>query len=250
MTRCWSYRAAPMTILLCYKSPQYLTAAALLDRLIWREKLYVCRNGFGGLRGLWSGCVGLWRLQWDHRRPCPTSAAGDITDLVKSSFGGLRDLWSGCLWMHLFMAVLMTPLATSSDISGRSYAVCFLTATALLARTCVITLDCTHWPLHLGGRGVIRSGRHLTEAAISSCNDVIRIVFSLLRSPSLVCWIGPTAVRKKVARVPQGRGLKKIICGICESVWDPSHFPRGRILGRNWDKVLRVFLFAIHSHIY
>jgi len=85
---------------------------------------------------------------------------------------------------------------------------CFLTAAALLARTCVITLDCTHWPLHLGGRGVIRSGRHLTAAALSSRSDVIRIVFSLLMSPSLVCWIGPTAVRKKVARVPLGRGLK------------------------------------------
>ncbi len=85
---------------------------------------------------------------------------------------------------------------------------CFLTAAALLACTCIIILDCTHWPLHLGGRGVIRSGRHLTAAALSSCSDVIRIVFSLLMSPSLVCWIGPTAVRKKVARVPLGRGLK------------------------------------------
>ncbi len=25
---------------------------------------------------------------------------------------------------------------------------------------------------------------------------------------------------------------------------------RGRILGRYWDKVLRVFLLAIHSHLY
>ncbi len=155
MTRCRSYRAAPVTILLCYKSPQYLTAAALSDRSIWREKLYVCRNGVGGFRGLWSGCVGLyrcvflWRFQWDHRRPCPTSAAGDIADLVKSSFGGLRDLWSGCLgclWMHLFMAVLKTPSATSSDIGGRSYRR-FLTAAALFARTCVITSDGqTPWP--------------------------------------------------------------------------------------------------------
>jgi hypothetical protein len=93
---------------------------------------------------------------------------------------------------------------------------CFLTAAALLARTCVITLDCTHWPLHLGGRGVIRSGRHLTAAAFSSRSDVIRIVFSLLMSPSLVCWIGPTAVRKKVARVPLGRGLK----GQCLEIFD------------------------------
>jgi hypothetical protein len=33
----------------------------------------------------------------------------------------------GCLWMHLFMAILMTPSVTSSDISRR-----FLTAAALL----------------------------------------------------------------------------------------------------------------------
>ncbi len=81
-----------------------------------------------------------------------------------------------------------------------------------IRRTCYRLLGVphsTHWPLHLGGRGVIRSGRHLMAAAISSRNDVIRIVFSLLMSPSLVCWIGPTAVRKKVARVPLGRGLKR-----------------------------------------
>jgi hypothetical protein len=150
-----------------------------------------------------------WRFQWDHRRPCPTSAAGDIADLVKSSFGGLNGLWSGCLgclWMHLFKAVLMTPSATSSDIGGRRCCR-FLTAAALLACTCVITWDCTHWPLHLWERGVIRSCQHITVAALSSRSDIIRIVFSLLMSPSLVCWIGTTAVRKKVARVPQGIGL-------------------------------------------
>jgi hypothetical protein len=65
-------------------------------------------------------------------------AAGDIADFVKSSFGGLSDLW-----MHLFMAVLMTPSVTLSDIGGRSYRR-FLLAVALLARTWVITLDCTH----------------------------------------------------------------------------------------------------------
>ncbi len=104
------------------------------------------------------------------------------------------------------MAILKTPSATSFDIGGRIYRH-FLTAAALLASTCVITLDCTHWPWHLGGRGVISSCRHLKAAALSSRSDVIRIVFSLLMSPCLVCWISPTAVRKKVARVPQGRGL-------------------------------------------
>ncbi len=39
------------------------------------------------------------------------------------SFGGLRGLWSGCLgclWMQLFMAVPMTPSAVS-DFGGRRY---------------------------------------------------------------------------------------------------------------------------------
>ncbi len=72
-------------------------------------------------QGVWGvyGCVFSRRFQWDHRRPCPTSAAGVIADLVKSCFGGLRGLWSGCvwyLWMHLFMAVPMTPSAAMSDI--------------------------------------------------------------------------------------------------------------------------------------
>ncbi len=103
----------------------------------------------------------------------------------------------------------------SSHIGGRSYR-CFVTAAALFARTCVITLDCTHWPLHLGGRGLIRSCRHLTAAALLSRSDVIRIVFSLLMSPSLVCWIGLTAVRKKAARVPLRRGLN---CESSEAKW-------------------------------
>ncbi len=141
----------------------------------------------------------------------PSAAVSDISGRSYRwfCFGGLRGLWSGCLgclWMHLFMAILMTPSATSSDIGSRIYRR-FLTAAALLAGTCVITLDCTHWPWHLGGRGVISSCRHLTAAALSSCSGVIRIVFSLLMSASLVCWISPTADRKKVARVPQGRGL-------------------------------------------
>ncbi len=145
-------------------------------------------------QGVWGlyRCVLSWRFQWDHRRPCPTSAARDIADLVKSSFGCLRGLWSGslrCLWMHLFKLVPMIPSA------------------AISARTSVITWDCSHWPLHVGGRGVIETCRLLTAAALSSRSYVIRIVFSLPMSSSLVCWIGPTAVRKKVAMVPLGRGL-------------------------------------------
>ncbi len=95
------------------------------------------------------GCVYSRQFQWNHRRPCPTSAAGSIADLVKSCFGGLRALWSGCvgcLWMHLFIAVPMTPLAAMSDVGGRRNRR-FLTAAALSACTYVITWDCTVYTL-------------------------------------------------------------------------------------------------------
>ncbi len=108
-------------------------------------------------QGVWGiyRCVFSWRFQWDHRRPCPTSAAGAIADFVKLGFCGLRDLWSGslrCLWMHLFKPVLMIPSAAMSDIGGRIYHRLF-TAVAISARTYVITWDCSHWPLHVGGKG-------------------------------------------------------------------------------------------------
>ncbi len=123
-------------------------------------------------QGAWGvyGSVFSRQFQWDHRRPSPTSAAGVIADLVKSCFGGLRGLWSGCvgyLWMHLFMAVPTTPSAAMSDIGGR-WCHRFLTAAALSARTYVITWACTHWPLYLGRRGVIRSCHLLTAATLSS----------------------------------------------------------------------------------
>jgi hypothetical protein len=172
-------------------------------------------------QGVWGlyGCILPWRFQWDHRRPCPTLAAGEIANLVKSSFGGLWGLWSGSLrflCMHLFKPVPMILSAAISDIGGRIYHRLFMAA-ALSARTYVITWACTHWPLYLGGRGVIRSCSLLTAAALSSRSDVIRIVFSLPMSPSLVCWIGPTAVRKKVAMVPLGRGL--ILPMIVKKIW-------------------------------
>ncbi len=40
------------------------------------------------------------------------------------SFGGLRGLWLrcvGCLWMQIFIAVPMTPLAVVADFGGRRY---------------------------------------------------------------------------------------------------------------------------------
>ncbi len=99
-------------------------------------------------QGVWCvyGCFFSRQFQWDHRRPCPTSAAGVIADLVKSCFGGLRGLWwgcVGCLWMHLFMAV---------PVTHRRHVCC--RRPALSARTYVITWDSTHWPLHIcGGKG-------------------------------------------------------------------------------------------------
>ncbi len=106
-----------------------------------------------------------------HRRPCPTSAA-------MSDIGG----W---IYHRLLMA-------------------------APSARTNIITWDCSHWPLHVKGRGLIESCRLLLASPLSSRSGVIRNVFSLPMPSSLVCWIGPTAVRKKVARVPQGRVLKVV----------------------------------------
>ncbi len=126
-----------------------------------------------GVWGLYE-CVFSRRFQWDHRRPCPTSAAGYIADLVKSTFGGLRDLWSRslrCLWMHLFKPVPMIPSAAMSDIGGR---IChrLFTAAAISARTYVITWDCSHWPLQVWGRGWIKlavfSRRRHSLAAVTS----------------------------------------------------------------------------------
>ncbi len=40
------------------------------------------------------------------------------------SFGGLKGLWSrcvGCLWMQLFMVVPMTPMAAVADFGGQRY---------------------------------------------------------------------------------------------------------------------------------
>ncbi len=139
------------------------------------------------------------------------SGASDqgVWGLYRCNFGDLGGLWSGslrCLCMHLFKPVPMLLSAAMSDIGGRIYHRLFMAA-SLSAHTYVITWDCSHWPLHVGGRELIKTCLLLTAAALSSRSDVIRIVFSLAMSSSLVYWIGPTAVRKKVACLPQGRGL-------------------------------------------
>ncbi len=68
-------------------------------------------------KGVWDvyRCVLSWRFQEDHRRPCPTSAAGYIVNLVKSSFGGLRGLWSGvygCIFSSRFQWYHRRPCPT------------------------------------------------------------------------------------------------------------------------------------------
>ncbi len=58
-----------------------------------------------------------------HQRP-RRSPILNIAVLFWSSFGGLRGLLSRCaecLWMQLFKAVPMTPLAAVSDFGGRRY---------------------------------------------------------------------------------------------------------------------------------
>ncbi len=49
-----------------------------------------------------------------------------------------------------------------------------------------------------GERGMIKSCHFFLAVALSSHGYMIRVVFSLPMSPSLVCWISPTAMRKKV----------------------------------------------------
>ncbi len=68
------------------------------------------------MRGAY-GCNYSWRFQWHHRRPCPTSAAGDITDL--SRFAERTDLcrqYSLSLIKNL-LAVTLTKANNLSTVS-------------------------------------------------------------------------------------------------------------------------------------
>ncbi len=77
--------------------------------------------------------------------------------------------------MHLFKPVLMIPSAAMSDIGGHI-------GPHLRHHMRLFTLTPTG-----GGKGVMETCRLLTAAALSSRSYVIKIVFSLLMSPSLVC---------------------------------------------------------------
>jgi hypothetical protein len=101
----------------------------------------------------------------------------------------------------------MTPSAAMSDLGGRIYHR-LLTAAALSAThksSYTLTSTCGG----VGGRGLIKRCHILTVAALSSCSYVIRIVISLPISPSVAGRISLTAVRKKMATVPQGEGFVK-----------------------------------------
>jgi hypothetical protein len=88
-----------------YKLPQISHCQGLheTDReppLRGRVCQYRCLRSQGASdQSVWGvyGRIFSWRFQVDHGRPCTTSAAGVIADLVKSSFGSLRGLWSGCV---------------------------------------------------------------------------------------------------------------------------------------------------------
>ncbi len=79
---------------------------------------------FGGLRGLWSRCMGWgvfgcnfsWRFQWQHRRPWPTSAAGDIADLSPSTFSYPWQLPSSMVSLSLSPAINLSPVSLSPAI--------------------------------------------------------------------------------------------------------------------------------------
>ncbi len=93
------------------------------------------------------GCIFSWPFQWDYRRPCPTSAARDITNLVlKSSVGGLRGLWSGsvgCLsifswWLQGHHRQPFPTLAAPSSLGGGPIGphVCYHMRLYTLTSTC------------------------------------------------------------------------------------------------------------------
>ncbi len=132
---------------------------------------------------------------------------------------------------------------------------CLFTAAALSAGTYVITWDCSHWPLHMGGRGVIKTCRLLTAAAQSSRSDVVRIVFSMPMSSSLSVIIGPTAVRKKVARALQGvnirGGHQHLQIGRMldiDLISEPPHVPSPPMYASKvWESVWPEGQEAIHS---
>ncbi len=186
--------AAAVRICLCFKSLQSLTAAALLGRSIW------CWGPQGPLIRVCEVSMDVSfsrRFQWDHRWCVRLRRLELSLILLKVVFAASgasdQDVWG--VYECIFHG------GSTSDVGGQRY--------RRFSRQCpyqpaLYTLTSIFW-----GRGAISSCRLLTAAALSSLSDVIRIVFYLPMSPSLVCWISLTAIRKKVAMVPQERGLRR-----------------------------------------
>ncbi len=90
---------------------------------------------FGGLRGLWSRCVGCFWMQLFMvvpmtpsaavadfggrgrlRRPWPTSAAGDVADLSPSTFSYPWQLPTSMASLFLWPAINLLPVTTTPEI--------------------------------------------------------------------------------------------------------------------------------------
>ena len=65
------------------------------------------------------GCNFSWRFQWHHRRPWPTSAAGDIADLYPSALAAphLHGVLVSLTPAINFLPVSLTPLNSLSPVS-------------------------------------------------------------------------------------------------------------------------------------
>jgi hypothetical protein len=64
------------------------------------------------------GCNFSWRFQWHHRRPWPTSAAGDIADLSSSTFSYPWQLPTSMASLFLSLAINLSPVSLSPAIIG------------------------------------------------------------------------------------------------------------------------------------
>ncbi len=62
------------------------------------------------------GCNFSWRFQWHHRRPWPTSAAGDIADLSPSTFSYPWQLPTSMASLFLWPTKNLSPVSLSPAI--------------------------------------------------------------------------------------------------------------------------------------
>ncbi len=62
------------------------------------------------------GCNFSWRFQWHHRRPWPTSAAGDIADLSPSTFSYPWQLPTSMASLFLWPAINLSPVSLTPAI--------------------------------------------------------------------------------------------------------------------------------------